>query len=422
LRASVKLFNYKIYLKEFLTIFFCYFFFEQCVSWVFTQNAQLNNITVKAISIGIFAYLLTEMKALKTSEKLIVGIFTVLICKLVLQSLLQFHSVFKHFQIFYVIFPVVYTIFIKHLFRKWNANMLEFVAGFYLIIYFVFMALFGHEFSFSLNDTSYNTGPFSGDSRILHAQSVYMIIIPFLWYLNKFISTKKGGDFMLFLLCFVIILIHNHRSVWSAAIFAMMMYFIVLVRNSAKSLSGVTAFFAITFSLLLFSLTIISSVAPELLGNFASRFSEILNPAKEGSTGGFRLEQAAIYMGFIVEKPVFGWSFEGFDLDNPYVDWWESGTGHHFHHGYIEVLFYHGVVGLILKYSFLIYILFKAFSKKLNKEAIILVPFCISGLLFSFNYTLPLVFWGHVGMCLYYIEKLPTYYYIKDSDELVLEE
>lgn len=422
MRASVKLFNYKIYLKEFLTIFFCYFFFEQALSWIFTQNAQLNNVTVKGISIGIFAYLLTQLKELKTSEKIFVGIFTVLIIKLISESLLQYRSVFVHFQIFYVIFPVVYTIFIKHILRKWQANILEFVAGFYLLIYFVFMALFGHDFSFSLNETSYTTGPFSGDTRILHAQSIYMIIIPFLWYLNKFITTKKGGDFFLFLLCFVIILVHQHRSVWSAAIFAALIYFMVLVRNSKSSMGGVTTFFAITVSLLVFSLTIISSVAPEVLGHFADRFSEILNPGKEGSTGGFRLEQAAIYMAYILEKPVFGWGFEGFELDNPYVDWWESGTGHHFHHGYIEILFYHGIVGLLLKYSFLVYILYKAFSKKLNKESIILIPFCISGFLFSFNYTLPLVFWGHVGMCLYYLEKLPLYYYVEESDELILKE
>jgi hypothetical protein len=69
-----------------------------------------------------------------------------------------------------------------------------------------------------------------------------------------------------------------------------------------------------------------------------------------------------------------------------------------------------------------VYILYKAFSKKLNKESIILIPFCISGFLFSFNYTLPLVFWGHVGMCLYYLEKLPLYYYVEESDELILKE
>ncbi|HEX8459842.1 MAG TPA: hypothetical protein VF623_00365, partial [Segetibacter sp.] len=36
---------------------------------------------------------------------------------------------------------------------------------------------------------------------------------------------------------------------------------------------------------------------------------------------------------------------------------------------------------------------------------IIILSFCLSGLIFSFSYVLPLIYWGHVGLCLYYIEK-----------------
>lgn len=423
MRTSVKLFNYRIYLKEFLTIFFCYLFFEECLSWIFTQNAYVNNVTVKAIGIGIYAYVLTDLKSLKVSEKIFVGLFTLLMAKLVFESLTYFRAPFKYFEVFTVIFPVIYTIFIKVLFRKLNADILEFVAGFYLLMYLVFMALFGHEFSFSLSFTSYNTGPFSGDSRIIHAHSIFMMIIPFLWYLHKFITTQRANAFFLFVLCFTIIVIHQHRSVWSCAIFASLVYFILLVRNNRKAMSGLTAFMVISVSMLLFAVTIISSTSPELVSFFSDRFSEILNPAKEGSTGGFRLEQTAIYLGYIVEKPFMGWTFEGYQMENPYVDWWESGTGHHFHQGFIEILFYHGIAGLLLKYSFLFYLIYKAFSKKLRPEAVMLIPFCISGLLFSFNYTLPIIFWGHVGMCLYYLEKQEmVYYYEKGSDELVLKE
>jgi hypothetical protein len=34
-----------------------------------------------------------------------------------------------------------------------------------------------------------------------------------------------------------------------------------------------------------------------------------------------------------------------------------------------------------------------------------LIAFSLSGFIFSFNYVLPLIFWGHVGLCLYYLEK-----------------
>ncbi|MEJ7769098.1 MAG: hypothetical protein WKF89_14870, partial [Chitinophagaceae bacterium] len=51
------------------------------------------------------------------------------------------------------------------------------------------------------------------------------------------------------------------------------------------------------------------------------------------------------------------------------------------------------------------YFLVKVFSKKLSENSIILISFGIAGIVFSFNYVLPLIFWGHVGMCLYYLEK-----------------
>ena len=48
------------------------------------------------------------------------------------------------------------------------------------------------------------------------------------------------------------------------------------------------------------------------------------------------------------------------------------------------------------------------FSKNLSQESIVLVSFCLSGLVFSFSYVLPLVFWGITGVCLHYLEKKPN--------------
>jgi O-antigen ligase len=142
-----------------------------------------------------------------------------------------------------------------------------------------------------------------------------------------------------------------------------------------------------------------------LIDLLSDRFSEIFDPAKEGSTGNFRIQQRDTYFELFLERPIFGWTFEGFEMPNPLVDWWPENSGQHFHEGYMEMLFYHGVVGLLFKYSLLFYLCFKIFSKKMSEFSIILVAFSISGLLFSFNYVLPIIFWGHLGLCLYYVEK-----------------
>lgn len=413
--ATVKILNHRIYLKEFLVIFFCYLIAEPCFSWLFVQNAQITTIAVKVISIGAFAFILTDIRNLKPTEKVFIGIFTIFLIKLVLESLIKYGAIFKHFEIYTVLAGIVYTIFIKSVMRKFNADLLGFVAGFYLVTYIVFMALFGHQFSFSLEHIDSNSGPFSGDSRIIHAHSVFMLIIPYLFYLNEFITKQKTKSFLLFALCFVIILIHQHRSVWSSAIVATLVYFFLILRTNRKALTGIPTFLTISVIMGFVALYYVSSISPGMLSFFGERFAEILNPESEGGTGGFRFEQRDMYFNFIKERPLFGWSFDGYQLENPLVDWWDANTGHHFHEGFIEILFYHGIFGLLFKFSFILYIAVKAFKKKLSNQAAVLIPFCICGAVFALNYVLPFIFWGHVGMCLYYLEKDTNLSFLKSG-------
>jgi len=193
--TSVKLFNYRIYLPELLIIIFSYLIVEKCFAWFFTQNAYINVVAVKALSLLIYGYILIDHKNLNLQEKIYVGLFSVFIVKLILQSLIEFQVPFRNFEVYTVLFPIIYTVFIKSVMRRMNADLLGFIAGFYLVTYLVFMALFGHQFSFSLEHIEPNSGPFSGDTRIIHAHSIFMMIIPFLWYLNKFITKQTLQSF-----------------------------------------------------------------------------------------------------------------------------------------------------------------------------------------------------------------------------------
>jgi len=326
--------------------------------------------------------------------------------RLVVESVLKYDSFFRQLTMFTVLFPVIYVVFTKYVLRSLEIDFLPFIAKFYLVTYVAFMLLFGRGFSFSLEGVDMvDYGPFSGDSRIIHASHILMMIIPMLWYLHQFIETSKGKYLLPVLLCVVIILIHQHRSVWSSALVAVFFYFIAAVRNgflkSGKSMQ--IAIGALTVIALCYFFA--SNLMPGFVDFLSDRFSEILNPSKEGSTGNFRLEQGEVYLNLFLQRPVFGWTFEGFEMPNPLVDWWPPMTGQHFHEGYIEMLFYLGLVGLLLKYSFLIYLLVKAFSKNLSAASIILIAFNLSGLVFSLNYVLPLIYWAMVGMSLYYLEK-----------------
>ncbi len=403
---TIRILKYRFHLVEFLVLVFLYFFNEGIFAWLILPDSYIYELATKVISLLIYGYVLFSFPKLKQDEKIFIILFTLLMVKLVFESLYLYGSFFNQLTIFTVIYPVVYVVFIKAVCRSLDFDILELVAKFYLLTYLIFMAIYGHGFGFGLDMVDMDDyGPFSGDTRVIHARSILMIIIPYLWYLSSYIQKRKIADLLLFLLCFIIILIHQHRSVWSCTIFSTFVFIALTIRNNRKTASRFFTMFTIFFIIGAFAIVYLSALKPGFLDFLGDRFSEILDPDREGGTGSFRIDQTVIYGEMIKQKPFTGWSFQGFYVRNPLVDWWEEGSGQHFHEGFVEILFYHGIVGLILKYSFFVIIAVKALRQKLSKQSIILVSFCLSGLLFSLSYVLPVVFFGHIGLCLYYLEK-----------------
>ena len=403
---TIRIFKYRFHIVEFLVLVFLYFFNEGIFSWLILPNSNIYENVTKGMSLLVYGYVLFSFPKLKRDEKIFTVLFTMLMVKLVFESLYLYGNFFDKMTIFSVIYPVVYVVFIKAVCRSLDLDILEIVAKFYLITYLIFMAIYGHGFGFSLAQVDMEDyGPFSGDDRVIHARSILMIIIPYLWYLSQYIQKRKIIDMLLFLLCFVIILIHQHRSVWSCAIFSTFLFIVFTIRNNRKTASRFFTLFTLFAVVGVFGIVYLSALKPGFLDFLGNRFTEILNPDREGGTGSFRIDQSVVYGQMIKQKLFTGWSFQGFYVRNPLVDWWDEGSGQHFHEGFIEILFYHGIVGLLLKYSFFIIIVVKAFKQKLSQESVILVSFCLTGLLFSLSYVLPTIFFGHIGLCLYYLEK-----------------
>lgn len=406
MNSIIRIFNYRFYVKEVLVLLFTFLLMENIFNWIFIRNSIIIEAYTKIMGILIYGFMLYSFNGLKKNERIVVGIFTLFMVKLVLESLSKYDTVFKQLTMFTVLFPIIYVFFIKYIMRVFDLDLLEFMAKFYLFTYIIFMVLFGRGFNFSLESIEMEDyGPFSGDSRIMHASHVFMMIVPFLWYLNQFLHTRKLNLLLPLLFVVIVIVLHQHRSVWSSTLVSLFLYLFMSTRNRYTNLSKTAGLFINGVFLTFLVGFFVSNLVPGFLDFLSDRFSEIFDPAREGSTGNFRIEQRVVYSALFLERPVFGWSFEGFEMENPLVDWWPSGTGQHFHEGYIEMLFYHGIVGLLLKYGVLLYLCWKAFSKRLSEESLMLIAFCTAGLIFSFNYVLPLVFWGFVGMCLFYLDR-----------------
>lgn len=407
MKPVITIFRYKFKVRDLFLLISSYLLIEPIFSWLLIQNAPLLEKYEQILSLGVFGFVLVSFFRLPSQDKMVISLFTIIIVKLIIESLIIYGSVFEYFAMYSVLFPVVYIVFCKYLFRMLDFDVLEFLAKFYLLTYFVFMLLFGRSFSFSLQHYGMEgyLGPFSGDSRIIHAKSILMMLIPFLWYLNKYFKTRAWKPLLLTVTCFVIIVVHQHRSVWTCLILAVGYYLLLKLRFEEGVKNRIWKFGLASAVVLALSLVALSAIKPDLVNFFAERFSEILEPTLEESTNNFRIQQREVYFGLSLDKPFFGWSFEGYVLPNPLVDWWPAKTGQHFHEGFIEILFYHGLAGLVLKYFFLIYILVKSWRSQLSEKATILSAFCVTGLAFSLAYVPSLLFWGHVGLCLFYIEK-----------------
>ena len=403
---SIRIGSYEFELKEMLLLFFTFFLMENIFSWLVLPVSTIILMYEKLLSIALFAVVLYNFRKLTKSEQIYLGLMGVFMVRMIFESMINYGSVFQQLTLFTILFPVAYIVFMKWICRTYDLDILEVIAWFYLGLYIVFMLIYGRGFSFSLEQVQMDDyGPFSGDSRIIHARSIFMMIIPLLWFLNEFMSKGKTKALIPLIFCLVVIIIHQHRSVWASSLFALGVYLLISFRNNQIPLSrGLKTFLGavIGIALLLF---IVSQVLPGALEFFADRFSEILDPAKEDGTGKFRADQRRVYFPMAMERPFFGWTFEGFEMKNPLVDWWPEKSGQHFHEGFMEMLFYHGFFGLLLKYFYVLYLGYKGFSKNLDPKAIILIAFSLAGLLFSLSYVLPLVYWGVIGLALYYLER-----------------
>lgn len=418
MKRVIRLWKYEFFLWEFLAIMFAFLAMEDIFNWLLMPVSVVILAYEKLMSIAIFGFVLYKFRHLTTMERVYVLLFTGVMVRLVGESLLTYGTPMQEFTMYTILFPVIFTIFIKGMCRSLKVDFLPFLAQFYLYLYIVFMVLYGRGFSFSLAEVTMDDyGPFSGDTRIIHARSIFMLIIPLLYYFNQFLQ-RNYKALVPFSIALVAILIHQHRSVWASTMLAMAVFLLASYRNKFV---GAAKVFKVSFAVMLLLGLVwftVSATSPKFIDLFQERSSEIFHPNREGGTGEFRAEQRLVYFQYVLQRPIFGWTFEGFEMPNPLVNWWPAKSGQHFHEGYMEMLFYEGIVGLLLKYSFLFYLAFKAFSKKLSRDSVVLVSFCLSGFIFSFSYVLPLIFWGVVGVTLYYLEKKPEEE-AKDEGELL---
>ena len=239
------------------------------------------------------------------------------------------------------------------------------------------------------------------EGRALSAGTIFLLMIPTLFLMLEFIQTWGVRPLFFLILNLAIILIEGHRTIWVTLIFTSTTILLIYPKYGQKKIGSrfVLTYLSILLALgvvpLVFELLSFSKM--ESIQHLAERFSEIYTFTKRKGSGSWRLQQYKYYMTYIRRHLYFGTQFKGFEI--PALYGMSKDSGHHFHSGYLESLFYHGIWGLFLIYYPIAIYLVNFFRTKLTTdENIIVFAFLASSFVFSLSYRLTYPFFVILGI------------------------
>ncbi|MBC6607472.1 O-antigen ligase family protein [Hymenobacter sp. BT188] len=257
------------------------------------------------------------------------------------------------------------------------------------------------------NPEALSMGAFVNHERGLVAASVYLLVLPLLFHFNTYLQTRKPLHLVLFFVASVAILFFQHRTVWVVSVVSLAINVVLLLGAARQHLSFKTLLplLGIPAVLLFLTLTTLAVSNPKVLAKISENIADIENHDKQG-TGGWRAEQARSYWPFIVDNPIAGMRFKGFELpiqfydpDQPTVVVFPDGHGHFLHSFYIDALFYLGIIGLILLSIPQLYALLQLLkSPSMDPETLTWCIFIGTSLVYGYSYSLPPYFYGLAGL------------------------
>ena len=275
----------------------------------------------------------------------------------------------------------------------------------YLIFGFLFFnqILLGHIFSYNL----------TSETRTTLSPDALYLVIPFIYYLVRYIREHQIVHLFGSLFTFIIIAFLLHRTVITAAVVAagVMFGLAILGKVAGSNLPIVRTL--ITFCLILAISSPFTGLLPESkVNSFLENINGIFSP-KEDNTASWRLEQSTYYLSQVPERPLFGWRYDGYDrgeiMENE--DFPEKGTI--IHSQYVDMLYNYGAFGLLINVALIVSALIVLYRSKrtLSVDQLVLFGFIVSGAVYAISYQLPVYYWGFVGIGMYYGLRPPVYYH-----------
>jgi len=371
-------------------------------------NLQVSilGILVKGIAALSLGYSIFYFQRMSPFMRFLFMLLLLYLLALVYESYYKYSTFMVYPHVFLKLFLFCYIFFI-YTFHKNNPLPHFRHIVWFILICFGLNAVLIHPEALSLS-------AFTQHERGIVASSVYMLVIPFFYFLtNYFYKGDMPNLFGAFFIGFLLIFF-QHRTVWICTALGVAIYYLLMRFKVGKSLHILNKLMPIVAIIMVASFlgsAFIFSVYPEVVQKFQDSFSDIENFESQG-TGAWRYMQWISYWPFIEEHPLFGMRFEGFELpiqfynDDNDQPVFEDGNGHFFHSFYVDVLFYLGAAGLTIYLLLIGYLINRAVkSRRLTRDQIVLLTFVLTGPLFGFSYVFTPFYYGITGWCIATIEE-----------------
>lgn len=315
------------------------------------------------------------------------------------KSLIQFPHVFlKIMQLFMAFAAYIF-------YRKHHETNLTMVMNVIMIMLFVRILL---------DPSIISVTAFVTHDRALHAPSIYLLLVPCLYFFNVYIVEFDNKALIKFLILFFFIIYFQHRTVWVATSVSFLFNFFVLKRQNMLPLKKTIPTVMLLGFVFMAVASLLVSYFPEIGDKIAENIANISNP-KEDTTGtaGWRMLQYESYWPYVQAHFIEGMRLAGFELpvqfynpDAPDYAYFEDGTGHHFHSFYYDILFYFGLIGVLIFLIIMVQPIYAVLRYRLtiSPRYLSLVSFSFSGLVFGVSYNTPDFYWVVFGVALAYLD------------------
>ncbi|WP_128547755.1 O-antigen ligase family protein [Larkinella soli] len=242
----------------------------------------------------------------------------------------------------------------------------------------------------------------TSETRTTAAPEALYLVLPLVYFLDIYLKRNSTRNMLAAIATLSLIFFLLHRSVISTAVVATLSVFFLSILGKTERIKTSNIFAAIIVFLIVIPLSM-SIFADVRFDEFYSQISGIISP-KEDNTGSWRYEQSIYYWAKILEKPLLGWRYVGYDHGEVMVEENFAEKGTYIHSQYIDMLYNYGIAGLGLNLLIIFSALYSLYRRndKMSSEQVGLFAFIAGGLAYGISYQLPVFYWAFVGMGMYY--------------------